>query len=76
MHYWAELQSFVTFLYSIEYSMCTILSGRYKNSTTAGMKSNSCLPAHSNVAQQFAIIKEEDSLQQTLQGEFKARVSN
>lgn len=63
MHHWDELQDFTTFFYSVEYGMCTIHSGHYKNSTTAGVESNSCLPAHSNMAQQFRIINEEDSLQ-------------
>ena len=71
MHHWDELQDFTTSLYSIEYGVCTIHSGHYKKSTTAGMESNSC-----NMARQFRIINEEDSLQWTLQGEFKARGSN
>ena len=63
MHPWDELQDFMTSLYSVGYGMCTIHSGHCKNSTTAGMERNSCLPAHSNMAHQFRIINEEDSLQ-------------
>ena len=62
MHRWDELQDFTTSLSSIEYGMCAIHCGHYKNSTTAGMESNSCLPAPSNMAQPFRIINEEDSL--------------
>lgn len=76
MHHWEELHEVTTHLYSFENGMCTVHSGHCKNSTTAGMESNSCLPAHSNMAQEFRIINEEGSLPETLQGEFKARGSN